>query len=78
MTNAAAVTGNFSFDDTSSTAANLTIGGFATTTTLPAGVATTITVNAPQATGTLGGVVTSAGSSIVKNRFGLHPGPEQQ
>jgi len=70
VTNAVNITGNFSFDVTTATAANLTIGGFGTTTALPAG-ATTITVVAPQATGTLGGVVAGAGSSIVKAGLGV-------
>jgi len=65
-TNAVNILGNFTFDSNTNAANNLTIGGLFTTTSLPAG-ATTITVNAPQAIGTLGGIVAGSGSSIVKS-----------
>jgi len=70
VNNAVNILGNFTFDSNSNAANNLTIGGGFQVTSLPTGGNVAITVNAPQAIGTLGGIVTGAGSSITKNGAG--------
>ena len=64
------VSGNFTFDATTSAAANLTLGAGSQTIALPASAATTITVNAPNMTGILNDTVTGSGAILVKAGLG--------
>ena len=63
------VQGNFTIDTNSANAYNLTLGGPYTPVLLPSG-STTITVNSPFATGTLGGMIGGSNVAIVKAGLG--------